>query len=1851
MNKIYRHVWSHVAGCFIAVSELSTAYSGQRRRLTVGAISFILSSFSGTALAVDVNWSTVYPNYLYSVDPLFNFDTVITTGTAFTIDNQPIANHFATNTTLDVLGPIPLLPDVTSGNGVTGRTVLVIDALPGASPPEGDRILTISATDAGGVNTTITAANISQYTYSPSPANPQQDEELNVEVPGLDGSYQVISIYDSSTFVSADDTPIGNMALPVYAPNSVRIMNQFGIVAVGTVGGTANVNVGADTTGNTPIAAAANTIDLLTKNSALARADGNATANSTVNWLSDNYIHFRPAAALNPITQDVGAQSTQYSYALTLPNYRELPGGRVIRDGDQDFDINSSADIAQVNDYLTGQGLYAGKSQIQYWLTAGATVDGEVIDSAVEAQTTYNKIITGLLNQAQSTKINLTYNIWEDELQHTNNATLPTGGLQVIYANGPGTVGTVTSSASLAVDGASAVMEAASGGSVTNNGTINAWRSSSSSPTTIGMLARYAGSNGVYASALNAGVINAGLFLEKNGQNQNVSNAGSVAMTGVSNATITNTGYINVAITDSATHNAQGMVSGGNVVLNNSGTITLTGNSHNPDGHAGGYAIHSESTGTATNSGRIVIGTTPIVSSADAPTAIKLVGSGDLTAGMYSSGKGDMVNTGTISLLSGTRNAAAMLANGGTRNVTNNGTLNVLGILTPTSTGDISAAANYGMYVKDNTGVATHNGTIFVDGDNNIALNILAQNANASLNATAASSIVVGSAGDTGGTDGQPYSYRNYAVYAEGLDGHAAQVALDSDISLLSAGAIGVHARGNATINIGADASLLFQNSQQIGYYAWGQGANINITNATITDSAETQSILFAVDHGATFTGNTGTGSSYDLIVSGSGSTGVFANGVDDRNNTNVADDIATQMTTGDASITVSGENAVGVKVTGGASGAITNGAITLAGNNTTAVLVDGRNYNIDATIDPTPRLTNVTSDAVIGSAFGQLGIVGYNVGYLGNLTLNSGAAIDLLGSGSTGVLLHDNGQATIAAPVSVAGNNNIGVDIQNAGVLANSETISVSGIAGSGNIGLRVQGAGATVNQLGTVNATGGLAAVQLAGNGASLTVNGSGNQITASNGADGVRIDSTGASSFTASDTTIGVTGSGAGINNNASSSDINLTDVTIDSANGPAIRTAVTFRAEGSGNVLNVSGSGSGFAFMQADGSQTTGNLTIGTGYTINGNGADSVGILARTTGAVDSGSSIAMGATAGAAIEATNASSLSNHGVILTSSNTGSTILAQNSAAFSNSGTITSTSTSNAQSLIALNGTASSRSITNSGSITSVSQNATVIDASGSASNTISNSGILSAASDTAQVILTGSGNDSMLITDGTTQGEITLGSGADQFAWTGGSFSGGVTFSGSDGNDSASFGDVDLTAVRHVLSNGGTNSSLTFTDTHSGSDPATIGTLAVDDPLIATNIGSGWSTLTLSGPSADVRVVRDLALSGAQTINVNNGATLRSGDNDVTGGMATLRNYNIAMQGANGLVSFDGAGNQTYSGVISGEGGMERTGGGNTVLTGNNSYTGHTLIDNGSELTLGSGGTAGSLSATTAITDNGLLTVNRSDAVTLNGVIDGTGAFLQFGGGITRLGGNNSYLGTTTVEHGTLLINGVQTGPGATTVMTGSTLGGYGTLGGDVTFDPGSILRPGDDSRGNGTGTLSVGGSLTLAGDTNSQFQLGQAYIPGGGLNDLVSVAGNLVLDGVLDVTLAAGGNFLPGVYRLFNYGGALVNNTMTINSLPPNDAQDYAIQTNLANQVNLVLDFIQPSNQLQFWDGDLLGTNHGDGSTGNGVVDGGAGIWTALISGYGNNWTRSTGLGNDPWSQAAFAVFQGPGPT
>ena len=91
--------------------------------------------------------------------------------------------------------------------------------------------------------------------------------------------------------------------------------------------------------------------------------------------------------------------------------------------------------------------------------------------------------------------------------------------------------------------------------------------------------------------------------------------------------------------------------------------------------------------------------------------------------------------------------------------------------------------------------------------------------------------------------------------------------------------------------------------------------------------------------------------------------------------------------------------------------------------------------------------------------------------------------------------------------------------------------------------------------------------------------------------------------------------------------------------------------------------------------------------------------------------------------------------------------------------------------------------------------------------------------------------------------------------------------------------------------------------------------------------------------------------------------------------------------------------------------------------GTWTFTGANTYTGTTTISAGT-LQIGNGSTTGNL-GTGAVVNNGMLSFDRGDALTVANDISGTGAVTKLGAGTTTLTGSNSYSGNTTVNSGTL----------------------------------------------------------------------------------------------------------------------------------------------------------------------------------------------------------------------------------
>jgi fibronectin-binding autotransporter adhesin len=409
-----------------------------------------------------------------------------------------------------------------------------------------------------------------------------------------------------------------------------------------------------------------------------------------------------------------------------------------------------------------------------------------------------------------------------------------------------------------------------------------------------------------------------------------------------------------------------------------------------------------------------------------------------------------------------------------------------------------------------------------------------------------------------------------------------------------------------------------------------------------------------------------------------------------------------------------------------------------------------------------------------------------------------------------------------------------------------------------------------------------------------------------------------------------------------------------------------------------------------------------------------------------------------------------------------------------------------------------------------------------------------------------------------------------------------------------------------------------------------------GTFQADADLTLTGAISGVGTLTKTG-SATLMLAGTNTYEGgtfidAGAVSVSSDGNLGNAAGALTFDGGTLQNT-AAFVSARTVTMEDGGGTfQTdadllLSGVIGGTGPLTKTGTAALALTGTNTYGGGTTISGGT-LQLGAGGASGSILGD--VLNNGTLVFNRSDTYTFAGLISGTGGVDQIGGGITVLTGTNIYSGATSVQSGSLIVNGDQSGAaGLTSIASGATLGGIGTIGGDVAVADGGAVDPGD--LGIVPGTLTINGALALEAGSDLDYNFGQANVVGGAFNDLTVVGGDLDLDGTLNVTESAGGSFIPGIYRIISYGGALTDNGLGLGAMPPGD---FLVQTSIDKQVNLVN---TTSVTLNFWDGP-------GGTANDGSIHGGDGLWRLAEN---DDWANDTGLLNAPYSNGAFAVFAG----
>lgn len=255
--------------------------------------------------------------------------------------------------------------------------------------------------------------------------------------------------------------------------------------------------------------------------------------------------------------------------------------------------------------------------------------------------------------------------------------------------------------------------------------------------------------------------------------------------------------------------------------------------------------------------------------------------------------------------------------------------------------------------------------------------------------------------------------------------------------------------------------------------------------------------------------------------------------------------------------------------------------------------------------------------------------------------------------------------------------------------------------------------------------------------------------------------------------------------------------------------------------------------------------------------------------------------------------------------------------------------------------------------------------------------------------------------------------------------------------------------------------------------------------------------------------------------------------------------------------------------------------------------------------------------------------HGTLVVNHAGEHRIDAALSGpagNGVIHHLAGNTTLAGDGSGFGGSTVLAGGALHV--AQALGGEVEVHGGARLSG-GEFGGSVTVLDGT-LAPGASA-----GLMTIGGDLALDAGATLEFELGAADGTPGIDSDLVRVANDLILDGTLHV-LDAGG-FGPGLYRLLEYGGTLTDRGLEIGIAPPGfDAGNLAVQTAIAQQVNLLVGTpAAPPASYFFWDG--------TDTSGNAVVDGGSGEWTAT----GGNWTSADATANGPFDPEARLVFAG----
>ena len=477
-----------------------------------------------------------------------------------------------------------------------------------------------------------------------------------------------------------------------------------------------------------------------------------------------------------------------------------------------------------------------------------------------------------------------------------------------------------------------------------------------------------------------------------------------------------------------------------------------------------------------------------------------------------------------------------------------------------------------------------------------------------------------------------------------------------------------------------------------------------------------------------------------------------------------------------------------------------------------------------------------------------------------------------------------------------------------------------------------------------------------------------------------------------------------------------------------------------------------------------------------------------------------------------------------------------------------------------------------------------------DPGGQGEGAINQTGGILRVENSSQLFLSGYGDGTYDLSGGTLQ----IGGNSLQAHYGGGAATGTYDFNLGGGTIQA-YGTALTTSVNAELVSGTTST----VDTNN-LGVTWSGILSGDGAL--SKIGAG--TLTLNGNNtytggtqlnAGTLAAGNANALGIGTLSFNAASTLQFGGNFALGNAMNIAPGVIASIDTNGNTG------SSIDGVIGGSGALAKIGAGQLTLNAANTYTGGTLINSGT-LQLGAddrlaatGAVQVASGATFDLNDNsqtigalsgagtvdlgsGALTTNTASNTEFSGDIGGTGTFTKGGSGTLILSGDSSYTGPTTVDGGTLKVNGSLV---SDVFVLSGTLGGNGAVGGLT------VLGGGTAAPGNSIDTLTVNGDVT--------FQPGSTYqveVDAAGGSDLISATGAATLNGGLVQVLAAGGAYSPLMtYTILTAAGGrtgefdgVTSNLIFLQPMLDYDANNVYLR--LARSSTTFAEFAQTPNEL-----------------------------------------------------------------